>query len=584
MSADACVLKIIFVIALFACALPAHATDRVRVEIEGLSGELLTNVTGYLTLIQQKSHEALNDERIKKLHKKTPGEIREALQPFGYYKPEIQAELTHAEDIWVARYVVDPGPALKIIAVDVQIHGSGAQDTEFQRVLNKLPLVVGETLEHAHYEDAKHILAELATERGYLDAQFETSEIRVDLAAYTAAIVIHFNTGERYRFGALTFDTPEFEADFLRRYAKFAPGDGYTFTALLDLQNALTDSDYFSQVEVKTRRDLAQNHVIPVEVSAVARERTRYTLGIGYGTDTGGPRATAGMERRRVTQDGHRWRADTKVSRVSDSLTMRYIIPLKNPRTDQFTATAGFEDQRLTDNTSKKYLLSGSISRLDNGWQKSLFINVENDQNFSVGGQTGSSTLVMPGINWTRVRANDRIYTTFGNRFMLEVRGGSETLGSTTSFIQGRANVKFVRRFQSYGRVLARGDIGYSKVLNFEQLPPSVRFFAGGDFSVRGYAYNALGPHQDGKLIGGTHLLVGSLEYEQILNESWSLATFYDAGNAMNNFADSVAHSTGLGVRYRSPIGLIRVDVAQRLDDENLGDRRYLHISIGPDL
>ena len=141
MSADACVLKIIFVIALFACALPAHATDRVRVEIEGLSGELLTNVTGYLTLIQQKSHEALNDERIKKLHKKTPGEIREALQPFGYYKPEIQAELTHAEDIWVARYVVDPGPALKIIAVDVQIHGSGAQDTEFQRVLNKLPLV-----------------------------------------------------------------------------------------------------------------------------------------------------------------------------------------------------------------------------------------------------------------------------------------------------------------------------------------------------------------------------------------------------------------------------------------------------------
>ena len=166
---------------------------------------------------------------------------------------------------------------------------------------------------------------------------------------------------------------------------------------------------------------------------------------------------------------------------------------------------------------------------------------------------------------------------------MVEVRGGSETLGSTTSFIQTRANVKFVRRLQNYGRVLARSDVGYTKVLNFTDLPTSVRFFAGGDFSVRGYEYNGLGPRENGKVIGGTHLLVSSLEYEHILTESWSLAAFYDIGNAMNNFADRLAHSNGVGVRYRSPIGLIRLDLAQPLDT-NLGAARYLHISIGPDL
>ena len=579
---DSRVLKIFLVIALWMCAPEVRAADRVRVEIEGLGGDLLANVTGSLTLIQQKSHDALTDERIKKLHSKTPAEIREALQPFGYYKPNINAELALVDNVWVARYVVDPGPALKLISVDVQINGAGAQDSAFQRVLKKLPVTVGATLEHAHYEEAKSALVQLATERGYLDAQFETSEIRVDLEAYTAAIVIYFDTAERYRFGKLNFDVPEFDAEFLRRYATFAEGDGYTFTALLALQNALTDSDYFKQVEVKTRRELAENHVIPVEVSAVPRERTRYTLGLGYGTDTGA-RATAGVERRRVTRDGHRWRADARVSEISDSLTTRYFVPMTNPRTDQFTATAGFENQRQVDNASKKYLLSGSISRLDNGWQKSLFINVEQDKDFTVGGQTGNSTLVMPGINWTRVNADNRIYTTFGNRFMVEVRGGSETLGSTTSFIQTRANVKFVRRLQNYGRVLARSDIGYSKVLNFEQLPPSVRFFAGGDFSVRGYEYNGLGPRENGKVIGGTHLLVSSLEYEHILTESWSVAAFYDIGNAMNNFADRLAHSNGVGVRYRSPIGLIRLDLAQPLD-KNLGTARYLHISIGPDL
>lgn len=578
---DSRVLKILFVVAVLACAAEAYAADRVRVEIAGLGGEVLANVTSYLTLVQQKSHAELTDERIQKLHTKTPAEIREALQPFGYYKPEIQSELTRVDEVWVARYVVTPGPPLKITAVDVQILGSAAQDAEFQRLLRKLPVAMGNTLEHAQYEESKNALMQLATERGYLDAQIETSEIRVDLESYSAAIVIHFNPGERYRFGTIKFDVPEFEAEFLQRYATFAEGDGYTFTALLDLQNALTDSDYFSQIEVKTRRDLVQNYMIPVEVTAVPRDRTRYTLGLGYGTDTGA-RATAGVERRRVTRDGHRWRADAKISEISNSLSTRYFIPLDNPRTDQFTVTAGYENQRWAGNTSKKYLLSGNVSRLDNGWQKSLFINVEHDQDFTVGGQSGDSTLVMPGINWSRVRANDRIYTTFGNRFMVEVRGGSETLGSTTSFIQGRANVKFVRRFQDYGRVLARGDVGYSKVLNFEELPPSVRFFAGGDFSVRGYEYNKLGPRENDKVIGGTHLLVGSLEYEQIFTESWSAAVFYDTGNAMNNFAEPLVRGTGVGLRYRSPIGLIRLDLARPLDDTR--DARYVHISIGPDL
>lgn len=582
MFSDSRVLGIFFVAALFACTFDVRAADRVRVEIDGLSGDIFKNVTGSLTLIQQKAHQELTDERIKKLHSKTPSEIREALQPFGYYKPEIQSDLRREDDVWVAHYVVDHGPVLELNSVDIRILGAGEQDVEFHRLLRKLPIAPGEALEHAHYEEAKNSLMQLATERGYLDAQFETNEIRVDLEAYTAAIVIHFNTGERYRFGTVTFNVPEFDTEFLQRYATFAEGDGYTFTALLDLQNALTDSDYFSQVEVKTHRELAENHIIPVEVNAIARERTRYTLGLGYGTDTGA-RATAGLERRRVTRDGHRWRADAKVSEISDSLTTRYFIPMKNPRTDQFTLTAGLENQRLTDNASKKYLLSGSFSRLDNGWQKSLFINVERDEDFVVGGQSGSSTLVMPGINWTRVRADDRIYTTFGHRFMVEVRGGSETLGSTTSFIQARANVKFVRRFKDYGRVLARGDIGYSKVLNFEELPPSVRFFAGGDFSVRGYEYNSLGPRENGKSVGGTQLLVSSVEYEQILTENWSLAAFYDAGNAMNNFSEPLAHGTGVGVRYRSPIGLIRLDLAQPLD-KPLGNARYIHISIGPDL
>ena len=160
---DSRVLRSFLVIALSLCTSYVHAADRVRVEIEGLGGDLFANVTGSLTLIQQKSHDALTDERIKKLHGKTPAEIREALQPFGYYKPTINAELTLVDNVWVARYVIDPGPALKLISVDVQIHGAGAQDSAFQRALKNLPVTVGATLEHAHYEEAKSALKPFGT-------------------------------------------------------------------------------------------------------------------------------------------------------------------------------------------------------------------------------------------------------------------------------------------------------------------------------------------------------------------------------------------------------------------------------------
>ncbi len=571
----------IFLFVLAIASAPAGAADRVRVQFEGVADELLQNVKQLVTLEQQKNSELLTDERISKLHRRATGEIREALQPFGYYRPEIKSELELDGGIWNARYTIDPGPLLRVTELDLQVHGAASSDSAFAKLIRNFPLKVGDPLVHSLYEDGKDSFMQLATERGFFDAQYETSEILIDLEKYTAKIVIYFNAASRFYFGQVKFTETDFDEDFLRRFATFKEGEPYSFGKLLDLQNALTDSDYFSQVEVKSGRDEKDPLRVPVEVIAESRERTKYTMGLGYGTDTGA-RATAGVERRRVNRRGHRWRADLKLSEIGDSLTTRYIIPMENPRTDQFTITAGREDQRQTESSSTKYLLTGSFTRLDNGWQKTLFVNYERDENFEVGSQRGSSTLVMPGINWTRIRANDRIYTTHGQRFLVELRGGSETLGSTTSFLQTRINAKFVRKVVTWGRVLARGDFGYTEVLNFEELPPSVRFFAGGDFSVRGYDYNSLGPREDGKVVGGTKLAVGSLEYEQLLGETWSAAFFYDVGNAVNDFSEPMARAVGAGMRYRSPIGLIRVDLARPLDD--LGKARYLHISIGPDL
>ena len=133
------------------------------------------------------------------------------------------------------------------------------------------------------------------------------------------------------------------------------------------------------------------------------------------------------------------------------------------------------------------------------------------------------------------------------------------------------------------GRVLIRGELGYTEVTDVTELPASIRFFAGGDSSVRGFAYESLGPEDEsGDVIGGRHLATGSLEVDHPITERWHLAAFTDAGNAFNTINEfEPRHSAGLGVRWRSPLGPIRLDIARAIDEHR--DWR-IHLSMGPDL
>jgi len=195
--------------------------------------------------------------------------------------------------------------------------------------------------------------------------------------------------------------------------------------------------------------------------------------------------------------------------------------------------------------------------------------------------------LLMPYINWSYIKADDRLYTRRGHKVQFEMRGALDNIGSNTSFWQARLNGTLIQQIFKKGRVIARGDSGYSFISllegNFHELPPSMRFFAGGDRSVRGYDYQTLGPkNEQDQVIGGKYLLVGSLEYEHKILDKWHLATFFDIGNAFNGFSESLKQGTGLGIRWQSPVGLIRVDLAAALSEMDYPLR--LHITMGPDL
>jgi translocation and assembly module TamA len=570
---------------LLACAPALAEESRLQVRIEGVSGELLENVRAFLSIERERERVPLSEARIRRAHARAPLEIQQALQPFGRYRPQIESDLRREDGLWVAEYRIDAGPPVRIAELDLRLDGTGVDDPEFLALLRRFPIGQGQVLDHTEYERAKRELRQVALDRGYFDARMPVHEVRVQLEPYEAQVRIHFDTGPRYRFGEVVFEEEHLSPQFLERFVPFDTGDPFSSGELFELQTGLIDSAYFSHVEVEPRHDLAVDGHVPVHVRLEERPRNIYTFGLGYGTDTG-PRVSAGFERRRVNRFGHRLLAETEVSQIRNRITGRYIIPGRAPRTDYFAITTSWIDDDTGPLDSETLLLGGSLTRLrGDGWQETFSLNFQHER-FTVAEVSDTAQLLMPGANWIRVEADDRIYTTRGWRLLLDLRGAAEGVLSDISFLQGRVQGALIRPVASRGRLITRADFGYTVIDELTDLPGSLRFFAGGDQSVRGYGFQQLGPQDEaGNVIGGRHLLVASVEYEHRITGPWSAAVFYDVGNAFNtldDLTDRVRHGAGVGARWRSPVGLVRVDIATALDEPGTPIR--LHLMVGPDL
>ncbi|MDM8563643.1 BamA/TamA family outer membrane protein, partial [Candidatus Marithioploca araucensis] len=367
-------------------------------------------------------------------------------------------------------------------------------------------------------------------------------------------------------------------------------GDFYTGNQLLTFKNLLTNSEYFETVDVEVARSSPGDDLLmPVSVTLEPRKQDKYSAGIGYGTDTGA-RGSLEWKRRYINRDGHQFSAKAEWSEIRRSVTSLYSIPHGQTVDNFFALKAGYKDEHTDITESETFWvgISKHHSRTLFDFKLSEVIGIEyRDEKYAIGSDTGHAKLLMPNINWSYVKADNRIYTLRGYKIELGVRGALNNFGSNASFLQSRLNAKFIRQLFRKGRIIARGEFGYSTIAllegEFNDLPPSIRFFAGGDRSVRGYDYQTLAPKNfEGQVIGGKNLLVGSLEYEHKILEKWSLAVFYDVGNAFNDFTETLKHGTGVGVRWLSPVGLIRIDVATALSEE--GTPLRLHITIGPDL
>lgn len=570
------------IIAVLLLAPVSVCADSVTVNLYGLDAELEDNARIFLSLTSLDGRTDLSEAAIRRIHRRATGQIQRALQPFGYYNPQITRNLIReSAGNWVATYTVDPGPPVVLRQVKIDLLGPGRDEPSLTSVLADKVLQPGAQLRHDRYTNLRTALRRASFNRGYLDASFTTHALRVDPAKNFADIELILETGPRFAFGQISIEQDAVSESLVERYIGLKENQPFDQSKLLDVQYALQDSGFYSVVEVTAERDQAENLRVPVRIKTIARKRQRYSAGIGYGTDVGA-RASVGWENRRINRRGHQANIDLRVSQTRIDFSTRYSVPIGDPRSERFVWSLAHRDEDLGDDTqSRRQELAASQTNVLGEWQRNLYLQLTRETS-QIGQTTSTDTLLLPGISFSRSRGDRAVQPRRASRLSADLRGSHETLGSDTNFVRLKLETRLVRPV-GRGRVLLRGNIGSSVVGEFSSLPASQRYFAGGDRSVRGYGLNELGPRDtDGLNIGGRHFADGSVEFEWPIAGRWSTAVFIDAGNAFNSFSDGLEYSVGVGGRLRTPVGVVRVDLAKPVSE---GDKSLrLHIGVGPDL
>lgn len=493
---------------------------------------------------------------IQSWNQHTIDDIKQTLAAYGYFKPLIHASLTKNSWQWIANYQISPGPPLKITTLQISVQFQGEHNQSIEKFITAFPLHQGNIFLSNSYELAKQQLLSLAIAQGYLAAHFSKHTVLIDRKTYTASIILTLSTGPRYYFGPVIFQQTLLKDSLLRRYLPFQTGDPYSPTRLLKLQNNLNKSGYFQNITINDTPQ-EQNQTVPILLKLTPRPAQQYVAGIGYSTDVG-LRGTLGWESRYLNKDGHRLSIFSQLSKLQNSLQTIYTIPGKHPNTDSYNINFAIVRKHLTqvDSTTQQ-LGFASVSKWK-GWRRNLFLNYQIERFNYLNSTKTNAHLLTPGINLSRSHFDKPAFALHGYRLNFRLQGASSQLLSSNSFLQAQLQANTIVSWNNDSRLLFRGDIGYTATSNLANFPPSLLFYAGGSQSVRGYAYQALGP--------GRYLLAGSVEYQHHLINNFYGAIFFDAGNAVNNFPINLQKGTGLGLVWVSPLGPMELTAGKALD------------------
>ena len=549
-----------------------------QISITGITATLEKQIRAYI------DDSILDDPHNLKIYQEElERRISISLQAVGFYHPNIEFTTTTRHNNTKIEVHIETGNPVRVDTLDLKLSGPASTNSEFMQQIASLPLARGDIFNHQKYEQTKNLLISTARNLGYFAASFTRAQVLVTQKNRIADIFLHFSSGQRYRISTVDYKSTLFSKDFLQRWQPFQGVVPYRTSYVSDLTRNLQNSGYFKYVRVTPQLEKSVGNHVPLLVELESSSENVVSVGAGYATDSG-PRIKGNWLRPHHNRAGHALEASASISELRQQLSAGYRIPHKHrPETDNYSFDLGILNHRTDDTFSQLRTFDISDHRqLNSGWRRDIFLRGENER-FRVGSQKNRINLLLPGISFSRTNSPGGLYPENGSYLSFRLLAGSRKLLSDIDLLRATASAKHLRSWGNKHFLISRAELGglYSNRLN--QVPASHRFFAGGDASVRGFAYQSISPvNTNDERIGGQFLTTASLEYNYTIREQWALATFIDSGRAFTDSSDPYRVGIGFGLRWLSPVGPLRVDIGYGVSEDNHPVR--LHLSIGPRL
>jgi translocation and assembly module TamA len=533
-------------------------------------------------------------EQLDALVYRAKDEIEMVLRGQGYF--DIEVDVKRQADAGlkpVVKIEVSAGARTTVNELNFTVLGDAVKDKELVTQLQRnWSLQEGSFYRALVWEQSKKTMLDLLQQNGYLSAKVEASRVSVDVRNTTAGVDVKFDSGPRYRFGDIRINgLKRYDRAIVDALLRFKPGDFYQLDVLIEFQTRLRDSGYFvnatvvPQISEILETTAGADLSVPVVVELTERESKRALFGVGFSTDQG-PRIQLGFENRNLLGDGLQLETGVLLEKVRT----RVFGTIRTPVSDTghyYAYGARFEKFDLSGeeafkNTAfvhrgKRSTLIDSIVSLQYQTERLL---IDRGAGVQVGDKRAALTL---GYSWNQRKVDSRIDPRDGYTISLQASLAAKGIASDQSFVRFYARgMNFLPLTQSFwpkgATLVTLAELGVVAAPSRLGIPSDNLFRAGGAQSVRGYRYLTLGAKDGVATVGGRYLAVASVEYQQPVYRNILAAAFVDVGDAGDERSQLKARvGTGIGMRWRSPIGPVNIDAAYGHDEKAW----RLHLSVG---
>ena len=574
-----------------AASSPARAPYRVEVIAPEQLRALLTDYLDLARFQNAPDTEAIDAGELARLAAAAPAQARTLLETEGYFAAQVQAtRLAGSDGQPVVRVLVEPGPRSVITQVAFTVDGelqtlADQLDEDAAALRSSLrrgwPLRAGEPFRQAAWAAAKTGTLAQARAEGYPAAAWTKTEAQVDAEQHQVALTLALDSGALYRLGEIRVEGLErYDESTVRRLSTFAAGQPYNEKLLLDYQERIQKLGLFDSATVELDPDPKTSAAAPVRVRVHELTSQQATVGVGISANTG-PRVT--LEHRHRRPFGMNWVATNKFE--FGSLIKSWTGELiSHPLEGLYRNLLAGNAERLRSGEEIRTSWTARLGRTQDTQriERTYFAELTHARVDNPVGRTRSEALTA-NYHWIYRDLDSILLPTDGYTVSLQSAVGRSRNSTLDNGPFGRGYGRYTL-YRPLGRAwyaslrLKTGQIIASDAVG---VPDTLLFRAGGDDSVRGYAYRTLGPLVDGVVTSGRVMATGSAEIARPISDSmpslwW--AVFADAGNAANHWKDlSPAWGYGLGLRWRSPVGPLRVDLAYGEEVRKV----RLHLSVG---